>query len=373
MAQNGDYGLGETGSEKEIAAPELPYQPRDPENYRPAIGLIGCGGISEMHLRAYQQAGYSVVALCSRQRKNVEQRRAEFFPAADTYLDYRDLLARGDIEVVDITTHPEERVPIIEAAIAAGKHVLSQKPFVVDLDVGQHLVDLAQARGVQLAVNQNGRWAPHFSYIRHALQAGLIGDLCSAQFCVHWDHNWIADTVFNDMEHLVLYDFGVHWFDMAAVLLGQRRVLSLHASSAHSPGQRAKPPLLAQASIQCDGAQIGIFFNGDTRHGQRDRTYVAGTRGSIESSGVDLTEQNIALHTAEGVARPHLEGTWFRQGFHGAMAELLCAIAEEREPTHSARANLHSLALCFASVASARTGHPIDPQNIRNLSRTLRA
>ena len=54
-------------------------------------------------------------------------------------------LARDDIDVVDITTHPAERPPLIETALTAGKHVLSQKPFVLDLDVGRRLADLADA------------------------------------------------------------------------------------------------------------------------------------------------------------------------------------------------------------------------------------
>ena len=52
---------------------------------------------------------------------------------------------------------------MIETALAAGKHVLSQKPFVLDLDDGTRLADLADESGVVLAVNQNGRWAPHLS------------------------------------------------------------------------------------------------------------------------------------------------------------------------------------------------------------------
>jgi len=367
MDVDSDYGIGQTGSEKELTAAELPYRPRDPEDYCPAIGLIGCGGISEIHLRAYQNAGYKVVALCSRSRENADGRRAEFFPHADIYLDYRDLLARDDIEVVDITTHPQERVPIIEAAIDAGKHVLSQKPFVIDLDIGLALADRADARGVYLAVNQNGRWAPHFSYLRHALNAGLIGTLSSADFSVHWDHSWIAGTPFEAVEDLVLYDFGIHWFDMAAALLAGRPVLSVYASVARSPNQGVRPPLLAQASIQCADAQIGLFFNGAMAQGQRDRTYVSGTLGSFESTGPDLTKQAVELHTRDGVMRPALQGTWFCEGFHGAMAELLCAIEEKREPEHGARNNLHSLALCFAAVASSRSGQAVVPGQVRCL------
>ena len=47
-----------------IAAPQLPYRPRDPKRFRPGIAIVGCGGISKWHLRAYKNAGYHVVAFC---------------------------------------------------------------------------------------------------------------------------------------------------------------------------------------------------------------------------------------------------------------------------------------------------------------------
>ena len=75
----------------------------------------------------------------------------------------------------------------------------------------------------------------------------------------------------------------------------------------------------------------------------------------------------IAQNGHEGVARPHLEGTWFEQGFHGAMAELLCAIEEDREPYNGARSNLESLALCFAAVESAHCSQPVVPGTVRQL------
>ena len=120
-----------------VAAPVLSYRPRDPKRYRPGIGLIGCGGITKWHLTAYKNADYNVVALCDVDMNRAKQRRDEFYPEAAAFDDHEQLLARDDIEVVDITTHPPERPPLIEAALRAGKHVLSQKPFVLDLDVGR--------------------------------------------------------------------------------------------------------------------------------------------------------------------------------------------------------------------------------------------
>ena len=57
----------------------------------------------------------------------------------------------------------------------------------------------------------------------------------------------------------------------------------------------------------------------------------------------------------------------FPDGFHGTMGELLCAIEEGREPSHSARNNLRSLALCYAAVASAETGQPVEPGRVQGM------
>lgn len=347
-----DYGLSKVAATKRIAAPDLPYLPQEPKTYRPAIGLIGCGGISAQHLNAYRHAGYRIVALCDRNEHKAIARRDEFYPAAKVFTDYRDLLAFDEIEIVDVTTHPADRVEILEAALAAGKHVLSQKPFVTDLAIGRRLVELADAQNLKLAVNQNGRWAPHFSYIRQAIQAGLIGDVQSVNFTLHWDHSWIIGTEFETIEHLILSDFGIHWFDLAACFFSERNVLNVFATATRAVGQQAKPPMLAQAVIEFEGGLASLFFNANVVHGQEDRTVVAGTHGTILSCGPSLSEQTVTLFTAEGCAQPTLEGTWFREGFHGAMAELLCAIEEQREPVNNAHDNLQSLQLCFAAIES---------------------
>ncbi len=362
-----DYGLSKAQAAAQIAAPELNYRPRNPRRYSPAIGLIGCGGIAVQHLNAYQNAGYCVTALCDHTEGKARDYQARFYPEAIVTTDYHEVLQRAEIEVVDITTHPEDRVEIIEAALRAGKHVLSQKPFVVDLDAGERLVELAERQGVKLAVNQNGRWAPHFSYIRQAVSAGLIGELQSVNCTLHWDHNWIIGTRFEEMQHLILYDFAIHWFDLVACLFGEREPLNVYATATHAAEQHAKPPMLAQALIEFADGQASLIFNANVTHGQEDRTFVAGSRGSLVSTGPSLSEQTVTLYTEAGYARAQLEGTWFREGFHGAMGELLCAIEEQRTPINNAGDNLRGLALCFAALASVAERRPIEPGTVRRL------
>ena len=75
----------------------------------------------------------------------------------------------------------------------------------------------------------------------------------------------------------------------------------------------------------------------------------------------------MTLAGKQGDIIPRLEGSWFPDGFHGSMGELLCAIEEGREPRNSARDNLHSLALCYAAIASAGEGVAKTPGTVRRL------
>ena len=350
-----------------MAAPKLPYKPCDPRRYRPNIALIGCGGITKHHLTVYRRADYPVVALCDVDLGRARARRAEFFPEAKVYRDWREVMRRDDVEVVDLAAHPHQRVPMIEAALEAGKHVLSQKPFVLDLAFGRRMCDLADRKGVKLAVNQNARWAPHFSYIRQAIRAGLIGEVAAAHCSVHWDHSFLEGTPFDEVKHLILYDFAIHWFDLLACFLGDREPKRVYASVARTGWQTMKPPLLAQAVVEYEGAQASLVFDAHTRFGPHDRTYVTGRLGTLSSAGPDLKHQKVTLATAEGQATPRLHGCWFPDGFHGTMGELLSAIEEDREPENSARRNLTSLALCFAAVASAERHRPVTPGTVRKM------
>ena len=350
----------------EIAAPDLDYRPPMPRGYRLRIGLIGAGGIAAAHLDAYRAAGWEVAAICNRTRAKAEAKAAEFFPDARVTDDPEEILGDPGIDVVDITPHPADRLPLMEAALGAGKHVLSQKPFVLDLDAGARLADLADAQGVKLAINQNGRWSPHMAWMRAAVRGGVIGEVISVHTRVHWDHGWIAGTPFEKIEDLILYDFGIHWFDFLSSLVG-KRAKAVYASASRAPGQGARVPLLAQALVTLDAGQASLVFDGGTPFGPRDATYIAGTKGSLCSEGPDLGNQRVTLTTAEGIARPDLQGRWFNDGFAGAMGALLVAIEDDTEPANGARENLQSLAMSFAAIESRKAGCRVDIGTVRRI------
>jgi predicted dehydrogenase len=350
---------------KFLTAPKLRYQPPKPKRFRPRIGMIGCGGITKSHLEAYRSAGYQVVAFCDIREDAARERQQAYYPKADVYTDHRAMLARKDIDVVDIATHPAVRVQQIEDALKAGKHVLSQKPFVLDLADGERLVALARRKKLKLAVNQNGRWAPYFSYARELVEVGHLGDITSVDMTLAWNHTWIKGTAFERLHHVIFYDFAIHWFDMVACLFGERKAGGVFALLAKSPGQTIQPPLNGHALIPFANGQATLAFHAHTLFGNVENLLITGTKGLYQTTGPICGPDQIRLVTAKGESRPVLEGAWFPGGMAGTMGELLCAIEENREPQNSAANILRSLALCFAAMESTRSGRMEIPGKIR--------
>ena len=207
---------------------------------------------------------------------------------------------------------------------------------------------------MKLAVNQNGRWAPHLAWLRGAVASGLIGEVTGLRVAIRWNHGWISGTPFEAVDDLVLWDFGIHWFDFLVSVIGDR-ALRVHATTARAAGQTVRPPLLAQALVSFPGGQASLIFDGDTRYGPQDSTVVIGARGRFPAAG-RTSASNRSNCRPKPASRGALEGSWFNDGFAGAMGELLCAIEEDREPLNSARGNLASIRLCQAAVRSSRTG-----------------
>ncbi len=345
---------------------EVVYLPSDPASLTTPIAIIGCGGISESHLAAYRAAGYHIVALCDIVEARAIERRDEYFPDAAVYTDHRELLARADIEVVDIATHVDVRPPLVRDALDADKDVLSQKPFARSIATGQELIDHASQRGRLLAVNQNGRWAPHFGYMLSAIRAGVIGEITSADFWEYWPHDQVVsgNEIFANMQDLILLDFGIHWFDLVAQIFDGKQATEVTARIKTVPGAVIPVPTNTQVIVDYDDAQASIRFRGSSHFDEEAGFRIEGTKGVITHTGPWLGGSSISVTTEAGTTKVELEGEWFKNGMHGTMAELLKAREEGRVPLNAATTVIPSLQLCYAALQSARTATTVDPSTV---------
>jgi predicted dehydrogenase len=345
---------------KDRWTPDVPdYRPQFPAGSHAGIAILGSGQIARTaHLPAYGQYGLDVVGVWSHTRGSAEQARTEFPFVRTVYDSPEELLADPAVTVVDIATRVEHRQRWLEAAVAAGKHALAQKPLAADPDALVPIIERAEAAGVRVAVNQNARWAPVWRLATLLVEQGAIGEVVGVTHVLDKPLPPLTGTHFDDIAHMLIADYLLHWTDITRCWLGGNRVTAVQATDGRVPGQPASAmnPWSATVQIGCaDGATALLRVVGNVRtHVPTCPFWIHGTEATIRGS--ILGRELLELERGDVVQRYTLDGAWFVDGFAGAMGELLCAIAEDREPSNSARNNLATLRLTNAAKASAEVG-----------------
>jgi predicted dehydrogenase len=320
------------------------------------IAILGSGQIARAaHLPAYRQYGLDVRGVWSHSQASTELVREQFPFVHRVYNSPEELLADPDVTVVDIATRVEHRHHWLEAAIAAGKHVLAQKPLGTDPDALVPLIERAEAAGLCVAVNQNARWAPVWRLATLLVDQGAIGGAVGVTHVLDKPLPPIVGTHFDEIPHMLISDYLVHWTDITRCWLGNKQVTSVRARDGRVPGQpvSAKNPWTATVQFECgDGATAVLRVVGDVRtHSPSCPFWIHGTEGTVRGS--ILGREFVELERGDATHRYAVDGAWFVDGFAGAMGELLCAIDEGRQPYHSARNNLATLRLTHAALRSA--------------------
>jgi predicted dehydrogenase len=346
----------------------LDYRPSFPPGYRSGIGIVGCGGIvRSSHLPSYARYGRRVVGVYDVRPEATSG--VQDYGVETIFERLDDLLAHPEVVIVDIATHPDVRAPLIREALAAGKHVLAQKPLAGDLETARDLVEEAQRRGLILAVNQNGRWSPAWRVATLLVDQGAIGEVVAVTHLYHHDYAFTLGTVFDEIEHLVLYDYSIHWFDITRCWLDGKSPTSVRAREYRTPNQpvESKAPWGAWAMVDYeDGSSALIRGVGSAATTRPTKPFwIHGSEGTIRGhvlgSGRVPGAEHVELER-DGVTHAFdLEGSWNTQGFAGALGELESAIAEQREPYNSARHNLLSLELTLAACRSAEADGSATP------------
>ena len=336
-----------------------------------AVGLIGAGAIARSaHLPAYAAWGVPVVAVASR-TPEAARKLAGDFGIERVHDRVDDLLADPEVAVVDLATGPAGRVDLIASAVRAGKHVLAQKPLVAtELDARRLQPVLAEARerGIRVAVNQNGRWAPAWRIATLLVRDGAIGEVVGVTHLHDKPLPPLAGTAFDDVPHMLLADYLVHWLDITRCWLEGERVASVAATDSRLPGQPAdaRNPWHASVHIALEsGASASLRVVGNARAVAGGCPFwIHGTEGTIRGS-VLLGSDAVALERDGVTTSFPLDGQWFTDGFAGTMGELQRAIVEHREPEHSAEHVLATVRLGLAAVASVEAGGtPVHPSDL---------
>lgn len=138
------------------------------------IGIIGVGFGAVVHVPGFQSEGWDVPVVWGRTTSRAQE-AADRLGVPEVAEDWRDLVARDDLDAVAITTPPAAHLEMVTAALEAGKHVLCEKPFALNAGEAEQMRALAEARGLTAMVAHEFRFAPQRQQIKDLLDEGYIG------------------------------------------------------------------------------------------------------------------------------------------------------------------------------------------------------
>ena len=201
------------------------------------VGMVGYAFMGAAHSQAWRTAPHAfdlplrpvLTALCGRDRAAAEAAAQRYgFGRVET--DWRALLERDDVQLIDVCTPGDSHAEISIAALDAGKHVLCEKPLantVAEAEAMAAAAARAQARGVRSMVGFNYRRVPALALARELIASGRVGEIRHVR--ASYLQDWLADPAFPltwrlQKEHAgsgALGDLGAHVVDLAQYLTGQ--------------------------------------------------------------------------------------------------------------------------------------------------------
>jgi predicted dehydrogenase len=191
------------------------------------VAIAGTGFIGAVHARSARLAGARLVGVAASTPERARH-AAEALGADRAFASSEELVTADGVDVVHICTPNHLHVSLAEAALAAGKHVICEKPIAIDLEGAQELVEAAEGTGLQAAVPFVYRYYPTVREARERVRTGVSGPvrLIHGGYLQDWllrpeDDNWRVDTALGGASR-AFADIGSHWCDLAEFVSGHR-------------------------------------------------------------------------------------------------------------------------------------------------------
>ena len=145
------------------------------------VGFIGCGRISDLHAAAYLHSKHATITAVADPDESNRTTRGNAWgvPESAQHADAADLLARDDVDMVEVLVPHHLHEQVAQQAAAAGKHISLQKPMAMGLDEADRIIAAASDAGVTLKVFENFVFYPPIQRARDLIDNGEIGDVLS--------------------------------------------------------------------------------------------------------------------------------------------------------------------------------------------------
>ena len=335
------------------------------------FGLIGFGAWGQFHAGAIDKTdGAELVAIAAKSPATCRDAR-EAFPAATVYDDYHQLLARDDIDVVDIVLPSYLHHEVAAAALSADKHLLLEKPMCLSIEHCNDLIHLAKKHDRLLAIGHELRLSSLWSKVKQMIDDGFIG---TPQYVlVELSRNpyrqgaegWRYDI---DRVGNWILEEPIHFFDFARwYLSGVGEPLSVFATANSRQAEHQELQDNFSAIVKFPNDAYAVVSQTLSAFEHHQTVKVAGTKGALWASWSGAMDRT---------AHP----TFFLKAFNGDQVEeipidkitgevyeledqmkLMVSAIRDGEPlVTTGEDGKRSVAMCLAAQHSVETGKSVD-------------
>ncbi len=324
------------------------------------VALVGCGAVADWHV----DHGYNLLrdlvhltAVC-----DTRQDRAEALArrgAAQPCTDFAAVLADPSIDGVDLCVPHHLHAPMALEALAAGKHVLVEKPMATRADDAEQMIALADERGLTLCISEQYPFSTPFRRARDLIQAGEIGKLVTLRThrVGYLDGIWMRDGWRQDAALTgggMLLDQGCHYTSIARMMGGEIEAVAAFATNTRDDYHgddtvtvilRFRSGLIGEA-LYCWGTH--------TPHVGAE-CYVYGERGSLR---VDSGAPQVILYRADLPDQQQIVLSEDKpmKLFAWIIEDWVLAALGRRAPTMPGREGLADLRVVLAAYRSVQSG-----------------
>jgi predicted dehydrogenase len=341
---------------------------------RVGVGVIGAGVISTEYLKnltSFPDLEVRFIADIDEARAHAQ---AEAFgvPGAGSV---DELLADDGIEIVVNLTLPRVHVEVALRALAAGKHVWSEKPFALDRASGKELLTAAHEKGLRVATAPDTFLGAGIQSARRLVESGVIGAPLTALTLMQspGPESWHPNPDFLFQEGAgPLFDIGPYYLTALVQLFGPVKRVSAAASKSRETrvigsGPRAGEefavtvPTHVSALYEFESGETAqSIFSFDSKLG-RTQFEVAGVEGTLVVPDPNTFQGDLLVHGADGIETIPATGSTSSRGT--GVVELARAIRADRPERASGEQAYHVLDIMVSTIEAGVAGHPVDVES----------
>jgi UDP-N-acetyl-2-amino-2-deoxyglucuronate dehydrogenase len=345
--------------------------------------IVGCGKVASTHALAYKALPNSeLVAAC-----DISAERAKAFGAKfgiNGYTDLAEMLQREKIDVLSVCTQHTQHPSAVEAAAAAGVHVIVEKPLAIDLESCNRAIAAAQAAGIKLGVVSQRRWYEPVQRMKAAIDDGKLGKPALVMVTMlgwrepayyksdPWRGTWKGEG------GGVVVSQAPHYLDLLCWFMGPAAEIHAYWDNYNHPGIEVDDTVVASIRFK-NGGMGSVVLSNSQKPGLYGKIHVHGSSGASVGAEIDSgspfisgvtekmdppfndiwtipgEEQNIKPWTEEDRTRPWDVMTHYHEM---QLADFLEAVLEDRAPAVDGEAGRQVVEL-FTAVYRSQREHSV--------------